>query len=358
MSAMAAEIVHPFQPLKLLRHSDRIESMIRGDVVWPVSVELDLSNTCNHGCPWCSFNGFRQDNWVQWPTDRAFSLLTELAECGVKSITFTGGGEPLTHRDASRLFRHCYDLGMQFGVVTNGRLLTGPARAVIAQYATFVRISLDAGTTQTHQMLHATAKPEFDAILQNIAETRKLSGQRLTIGAAFCVFDCNVDEIERAAQQVEEAGADYLEVRPVFPTEWRGGGFARALSDANVDRAQQALDRARDVAPAGFQIIGMIQRFDALRGADKGFSACHIGPLTTVINADGYIYHCCIQRGMPNFRAGSVLTDSFKSVWMNAQHRQMIGDIDVSKCPPCRYASYNRIIEQGFMRDGLHAAFV
>ena len=62
MSAMAAEIVHPFQPLKLLRHSDRIESMIRGDVVWPVSVELDLSNTCNHGCPWCSFNGFRQDN--------------------------------------------------------------------------------------------------------------------------------------------------------------------------------------------------------------------------------------------------------------------------------------------------------
>jgi cyclic pyranopterin phosphate synthase len=351
------EIVHPFTPLKLLRHSDRIEAMLRGDVVYPVSVELDLSNTCNHGCPWCSFNGFRQDNWVQWPTDRAFALLGELAEVGVKSITFTGGGEPLTHKDAARLFAHCHDLGMQFGVVTNGRLLTGAARLAIAKYATFVRISLDAGTTQTHQMLHATAKPEFVSILDNMKATRDLS-DRLTIGAAFCVFDVNVDEIETAAKLVECVGGNYLEVRPVFPTEWRGGGFARALSLENIDRAQARLDAARDAANSPFQVIGMIQRFDALKGAERGFAKCHIGPLTTVINADGYIYHCCIQRGMPNFRAGSVLEQPFKAVWWNAQHQQMVGDIDVSKCPPCRYAGYNRLVEQAFLKDGLHAAFV
>jgi radical SAM protein with 4Fe4S-binding SPASM domain len=357
--SQAADLIHPFQPLKLLRHADRIESMIRGDVVYPISVELDLSNTCNHGCPWCSFNGFRQDNWVQWPTDRAFALLTELAEVGVKSITFTGGGEPLTHKDAARLFRHCAALGMQFGVVTNGRLLLGAARAAIAELATFVRISLDAGTVQTHQMLHATAKPELTQILGNLRATRELAGERLTIGAAFCVFDVNVDEIETAAQLVKAHGGNYLEVRPVFPTEWRGGGFARALSDANVERAQAVLERARDLTEApDFKVIGMIQRFDALRGAEKGFSGCHIGPLTTVINADGYIYHCCIQRGMPNFRAGSVLERPFKDVWWDAQHQAMVADIDVAKCPPCRYASYNRLIEQGFLKDGLHAAFV
>ena len=355
----ATELVHPFQPLKLLRHSDRIESMIRGDVVYPVSVELDLSNTCNHGCPWCSFNGFRQDNWVQWPTDRAYALLGELAECGVKSITFTGGGEPLTHKDAPRLFRRCAELGMQFGVVTNGRLLIGEARKAIAELATFVRISLDAGTAQTHQLLHATHKPEFLSILANLQATRELAGGRLTIGAAFCVFDVNVDEIEMAARLVQQSGGNYLEVRPVFPTEWRGGGFARALSDANVERAQAALEQARDQTETpDFKIIGMIQRFNALRGADKGFTGCHIGPLTTVINADGYIYHCCIQRGMPNFRAGSVLHESFKDVWWNAQHQQMVSEINVAKCPPCRYAQYNRLIEQGFLKDGLHAAFV
>jgi radical SAM protein with 4Fe4S-binding SPASM domain len=190
-----------------------------------------------------------------------------------------------------------------------------------------------------------------------VTATRELAGDRLTIGAAFCVFDVNVDEIETAAAKIVEARArNYLEVRPVFPTEWRGGGFARALSRSRTSTgsAQARLDAARDAANS-FQVIGMIQRFDALKGAERGFSACHIGPLTTVINADGYIYHCCIQRGMPNFRAGSVLEKPFKEVWWNAQHQQMVGAIDVSKCPPCRYDGYNRLIQEAFMGDALHA---
>lgn len=351
--------ITPFQPMKLLRHSDRIDAMLRGDVVYPISVEFDLSNTCNHGCPWCSFNGFRQDNWVQFPMPRAASLIDELADVGVKSITFTGGGEPLTHKHAPFLFRKAHERGLQYGVVTNGRLLLGEARAQIAEHATFCRVSLDAGTAQTHQLLHATAKPEFAIVLDNLRRTRDAAGMRpLTLGTSFCVFDVNVDEIEAAAAQVRAAGANYLEVRPVFATEWRGGGFARALSDANIDRARAALDRAKALDTEYFHVIGMVARFDQLQGAAKGFKNCHIGPLTTVINADGHIYHCCQMRGLPNFRAGSVLQQPFKDVWWNDQHRAMVDAIDVTKCAPCRYQGYNRLIEQAFMEDGLHAQFV
>ena len=44
----------PFTPMKLLRHSDKVEAMLRGDVVYPIGVEIDLSNRCNHHCPWCN----------------------------------------------------------------------------------------------------------------------------------------------------------------------------------------------------------------------------------------------------------------------------------------------------------------
>lgn len=344
--------------MKLLRHADRIDAMLRREVVYPVSVEFDLSNTCNHGCPWCSFNGFRQENWVQFPMARAVALMRELAEVGVKSVTFTGGGEPLTHKHAPVIFYTANEQGLQYGVVTNGRLLLGDAREMIAKHAVFCRISLDAGTPQTHQLLHATPKPELDAILANIRKTREMAGDRLTLGASFCVFDCNVDEIERAAELVRDAGGNYLEVRPVFATEWRGGGFSRALSDANVDRARLALDRAKALATDRFRVIGMVSRFDQLQGAAKPFKACHIGPLTTVINADGYIYHCCQMRGLPDFRAGSVLQHAFKEVWWNDQHRAMVDAIDVTKCAPCRYAGYNTLVERAFMEDGLHSAFI
>lgn len=38
----------PFSPMKLLRHSDKVRAMLDGGIVYPISVELDLSNRCNH----------------------------------------------------------------------------------------------------------------------------------------------------------------------------------------------------------------------------------------------------------------------------------------------------------------------
>jgi radical SAM protein with 4Fe4S-binding SPASM domain len=248
---------------------------------------------------------------------------------------------------------------MAFGVVTNGRRLEGAVAAVIATYATFVRISLDAGCEQTHQLLHATATPEYLRILGNLRALRDTAGERLTIGASFCVFDVNRTEIERAALAVRGAGGNYLEVRPVFPTEWRGGGFSNPLTPEHVAEAQACLAAAQERWNSErFQVIGMIQRFDQVFNTSKEYQACRIGPLTTVINADGYIYHCCVQRGMPAFRAGSVLERPFKEVWFNAQHRAMVDAIDIGKCPPCRYDGYNAIIEKAFLGDALHANFI
>lgn len=349
----------PFQPLKLLRHADKVEAMLRGDRVYPISVELDLSNICNHGCPWCNYNGFRQENWKHFEGARVLTLLEELAAVGVESVTFTGGGEPLVHAQAAEIFQKAADLGLQFGIVTNGRRLEGAVLPVIAQYATFVRVSLDAGTTQTHQLLHATAMPEYARILGNMTALRAAAGARLTIGASFCVFDVNKHEIARAAERVKATGANYLEVRPVFANEWRGGGFSNPLTAQHIDEARANLDAAKDAYDGdGFSVIGMVQRFDQVTFPPKSYRACRVGPLTTVINADGYIYHCCQQRGMPAFKAGSVLEKPFAEVWWNAQHQQMVSEIDISRCPPCRYDGYNQIIQDAFIRDGMHAAFV
>lgn len=350
--------ITPFTPFKLLHHGDRVRSMLAGLTVFPVSVEMDLSNVCNHGCPWCSFNGFRQDNWVHFPTDRALSLLEELRGHGVQSITFTGGGEPLVHPSAAQILRHAADLGFAFGVVTNGRRLQGDVAAAIAAHATFVRVSLDAGRPQTHQLLHATATPEFTRILANLRAFTAVA-PAVTVGASFCVFDVNVDEIGAAAAEVKAAGGRYLEVRPVFPTEWRGGGFAQPLTADMVEQARASLAAAKAAHDDdGFRVIGMIQRFDQVTDTRKAYTKCQIGPLTTVINATGDVYHCCIQRGMREFSVGNILKRSFADVWMTEAHRRMQADIDVSRCPPCRYDGYNQLIADAYEANGMHKEFL
>jgi MoaA/NifB/PqqE/SkfB family radical SAM enzyme len=356
--------ISPFQPLKLLRHGDKVQQMLEGKPVYPISVELDLSNTCNHGCAWCSFGteesgGYRQTNWVQFPTARAILLLEELAECGVQSITFTGGGEPLVHRAAAALFEKCAALGLAFGVVTNGVGLRGAAQAQIAQHATFVRVSLDAGSGETHQITHRTAKPEFHSILDNLLHTRTKAGDRaLTIGASFCVQRVNWKEIYQAAQAVKEHGGNYLEVRPTFPTDWRGDGWNEALTDDEVDAAKAEISHAKaHLDDASFRIIGMVQRFDAIAKPEKGYRKCQIGPLMTVIGADQNLWHCCVQRGQEFFNMGTLVDTSFKDAWAKALERKMADQIDVSQCPRCRYDGFNAVIEEAFVEDGMHYRF-
>src|SRR5690606_31804808 len=118
-------------------------------------------------------------------TPRALALIDELADCGVKAITFTGGGEPLVHREAAAILERAAAAGLEFGVVTNGFNLRGAAQDVIAKHAKFVRVSLDSGTPETHQFAHGTPFLQFHQILANIRATREKAGDRpLTIGAS------------------------------------------------------------------------------------------------------------------------------------------------------------------------------
>lgn len=356
--------ITPFTPLKLLRHGADVERMLQGEVVYPISVELDLSLTCNHDCPWCSFgtsesHGYRQQNWVQFPTPRVKRLLDELWELGTKSLTFTGGGEPLVHRDAAAILEYATHLGFAWGVVTNGVGLRNSVQEVVAAAATFVRVSLDAGSPETHQVTHRVSRVQYHQILDNMLHTRTKAGDRLTIGASFCAQPANWREIYAAARDVKEHGGNYLEVRPVYPTDWRGDGWTGCLSDDEVEAAKHEIAHAQThLNDDTFKVIGMVERFDQLVKHDKPYTKCQIGPLMTVVSADQQIWHCCVQRGMDGFKVGSIADRSLKSLWMTPEHKALMDGIDVTRCPRCRYDGFNTLVAQAFEKDGMHWKFL
>lgn len=355
--------ISPFSPQKLLFHRDKVEASLRGEMVYPISVEIDLSNVCPHDCPFCSFGtsqsqGYRQQNWVTFPYPRILDLLTELHECGVQSVTFTGGGEPLIHKHAAEVFAHATALGLQWGLVTNGLLLTGEIARQASLGATFVRVSLDAGTSETHQITHGIKHPQYDQILGNIQELRGLS-PTLTIGASFCVMPSNYQEIFRAALRVKEAGGSYLEIRPVYPTDWRGDGFEGVPNEQQLGYAEHETTTARaQLADSTFQVLGMVDRFASLKTPAKKFSQCRTGHLMTVIGADARIWWCCVQRGQSFFELGSVKDRPFPEVWAEVHEKMDSAKIDLSKCPRCRYDGFNELIEKAFIGDHMHRSFV
>jgi MoaA/NifB/PqqE/SkfB family radical SAM enzyme len=367
MSEMQA--ITPFNPMKLLRHIDVVDASLRGEWVAPVSVEIDATNFCGHGCRFCSFGteesqGYRQTNMVEFPTARMLSLLEELADAGVKSVTFTGGGEPLIHRHISAILEKATSVGLEWGVVTNGASLIGRSARAIADHATFCRVSLDSGSSETHQITHRVKKPQFAQILDNMRHVRSLALGRaianpITLGASFCVMRSNWKEIYAAALAVKEHGGDYLEVRPTYPTDWRGDGWNEDLTREEVESAKvELLHTQTHLNDGTFSVIGMVDRFDALHGYQKLYTKCRSGAVSTVIGADGRIWQCCVQRGMDGFEAGNVMNRPFRDVWQDVQHKAMVDGINVNKCPRCRYDGFNRLIENAVMKDGMHANFL
>ena len=107
---------------KLLFHTDKITRWLKGENIYPILVEFDLSNACNHNCNFCNFkythNGKILDKNI------ALEIIRELATFGVKAINWTGGGEPLTNPSFCDIARYTVHRHIQQGIFTNGALMT------------------------------------------------------------------------------------------------------------------------------------------------------------------------------------------------------------------------------------------
>ncbi|MCP4536492.1 MAG: radical SAM protein, partial [Chloroflexi bacterium] len=148
-----------FNPLKIWHHADRICHLAAGEDIAPVTVEVDPVAYCNHRCFWCVDPSHRP---ITASRDFLWQLLEELATFtvngfGVQGIVFKGGGEPTLHPDFPALVEHTRKLGFAVGVVTNGSRLLEPGIAqALAQWASYVRVSIDGPTPETHHRIHGS----------------------------------------------------------------------------------------------------------------------------------------------------------------------------------------------------------
>jgi MoaA/NifB/PqqE/SkfB family radical SAM enzyme len=310
----------------------------KGDIEYPVSCEIDPSNLCNHSCVWCINGKFRKNEKVFLPTDKLLDIINQLAEAGVKSVTFTGGGEPLTHPDIILALHYVREKGMEVALVTNGGLLNKEKCDAIVKTCKFVRISLDAGEEDTYVKLHKPRMNTLQSVLNWIAYMR-LNSSDLDIGTAFLVHPYNYDEIISAAFLVKEAGASYLQIRPVF---MRG----MELNDKILTEMRRQVHEVMvKYVDDKFKVYPIIHRFEELSNQDKGYSECLGHNLLGVISANGQMYLFCQLRGLPQYSLGDLYKNTFKEIWSGKQRQEVIKKVNVNRCPPCRYTKYNEILE-------------
>jgi len=290
---------------KIKRYEKKIEMMGSGKYVVPVTCELDLSNRCQLNCGFCFYKKKRV-NGEELRFGFISSLLEEFERIGVKSVTLTGGGEPLMYDRINEVVRIANARGIELGLVTNGVALDRLDNPNIFK---FIRVSLDASRPNLYSMVKG--RDYFHKVIYNIHQCLEKGAY---LGLSYVVYGMNEDDIESAIRLAELIGVEYIQFKPAWIN-----GRNHVISSKAVKILKEN----------GHSIY-------TNRLIERDQKACTVAGLVGIVCADGGVYYCCQHRGVKGFKLGSIYTGTFQDAW---KRRGEI-EVDVNHCPHCRYMNY------------------
>ncbi len=329
---------------KILRHPGRLREWLDGRNPFPIMVEFDMTNVCNHRCPECIANHYRKVDRVSLSGDLARRVISEMAEGGLKGISFTGGGEPFCNPDTCETIRWAKKCGLDVVVVTNGSLLDDAVCETIVENCIGIAVSLDAATPETFRKMHGRGAKHFFHVVANIrrlAEAKQRVASNCSVGLAVLTCDTTKPDMVAAAKLAKEVGVDYVHFRPLMIH--RGGQFKYHWPD--MEKELEACLDLRE--PGSFDVLFSKDKYLSIREVNFGrsYGRCFGHQFAGAVSANGKVYLCCHLRGYPQYDLGDLHNQSFRDIWNGERRRQVIASIDFHDCIPlCRCNAFNKVL--------------
>lgn len=319
---------------KFFLHPEKIKSLLDEkdlDELYPISVEMTLTNWCNLNCVYCSDKDLRERQGNKQTLDYEIieKLLSDLADGGTKGVVLEGGGEPTLYPKFDRVVKFAKSKGLGIGLITNG---TVPLDAELVREFEWIRVSLDASTSNEYMELKGVDR--FEHVIDNITHYAKYCS---TVGVGYVVTSKNISQLETLVMRIRESGAEYIQLRPVVDAE--------ELYPYDVD-----LSFLKCYQNHRFAVILDGMKENARPG--NGNLACKAHSLTSIISGDGSVYLC----GRLNIYSwlrpiGNINQQSFHDIWLGYERRnqaEMVKDKDFCKrnCPQCRITKFNELLDR------------
>jgi len=322
---------------KIWSHANVLAAHQQGELLPPVTVELDITNICSHRCPRCVGG---RDNLAELPLRDATRVVDELASYGVKGLVFTGGGDPLCHPDCVSIITDAHEAGLDIGLITNGMAVAKhPEWAIpLAKACRWIRVSIDAGDADTYLQIHGVKRySDAWSAVHLLGNAVRGSNATTTIGVGYLLGQATIDGMFSATTLARESGASYIQFRP-FVEE----------ATTKFDIAA-TLDACRALETEVFHVGYLDHKYIARRLVGRTYDRCHGCHFTAVIQADGHVPLCCLYRGQADYYGGNIFNESFRSIW-EGERMEMLRTINPHECPPlCRHDMLNELVEQCMM---------
>ena len=270
-----------YSKLKLLLNQEKVNSILdvrnginRVDELFPISVELHLTDLCNLHCEWCTDKELRR-NGATLDLMVIEKLLEEFGRHGT-GVTLEGGGEPAL----SPILHEVIDDGEKFhvdmGLISNGTVDISDC----VKKLKWVRVSLDSSIEEEYKREKGINC--FKHVLENLERMSKSRNPKETfVGVGYVLTTRNHSNLIQLVKQLDDIGIDYIYLRPVE----EAGEITPSL--------ENLLELRRELAKlvSGLRIKYMLPIADRVVDKNAGLP-CVAHSLTSIIHANGDVALC------------------------------------------------------------------
>jgi GTP 3',8-cyclase len=327
---------------KIFYHPGKVNQYKEGKRPFPVTLEVDLTNACNHRCSFCFYADNLNRKIVNGKSvpppklelETIKNTVLEASKLGVKGISFSGGGEPLAHPEFFNILKFTNENDIDCGLITNGSLIFKNVDA-LANNLQWIRVSMAGGDKESYEAVQGL--DHFDRVITNISLLRAASST-LNIGVRILVTPQNLSSLDHFSKVIKDMDLDYLQLVPDQYTD-DGGKFWNAKDTQqtfkNVEKALEG-DKTRLLTTTFLETQ-----------TDLNYpKTCYAHFFQTVITAEGDLIFCKNARGVNKYILGNINQNKLIEIWNSQKTLDIEKNIKPSNCGLfCRCMALNNSME-------------
>lgn len=343
---------------KLIYHPDRVSDWMNGKNIYPIEMEVGLTNACNHRCIFCAvdYTGYEPK---KINADTLISNLEELAPKGLKSIIYAGEGEPLLHKSAPDIINKTKSLGIDAAMSTNGVLLTPEVSAGCLKSLTWIRFSTAGITDQTYDKIQRGKPGDLTKVLFNMQEAvrvKKDQNLSTTIGVQLLLLPDNKDEIIQMGKELRKIGVDYFTIKPFSQHPQ-----SQHIIEVDYGEMLSLEKEIKELETDKFKIYFRAHSMKKLE-CKRDYKHCWALPFMVYLDAKGNIWPCIVFMGKEELKYGNINEETFCNIW-EGQHRKNVAEyffnmnLEENCREICRLDEMNKYLDS-LKNPGEHVNFI